>query len=511
MRLLGWAVDIGGLTGYYCAVVPGIYSDATARQGRAALMRGPAGALLTGPGYGVDDYRLGPMMANEMLGLLAVAAALMSLFLVVRHTRADEETGRAELLRAGMVGRYAPLTAALLTALVADGAVSAALFAALISNRLPPTDSLAMAVSVGAVGVVFAAAAAVTAQLGEHARTASGLAGAALGLTYLARGVGDGRRPGGSAVSWTSPIGWAQQTRPFVDVRWWPLLYSATLTAALIAVAYALLRHRDLSAGLLPARTGPADARPSLLSPVGLTARLERGSVLAWSAGLFVFAVLTGSMGQGVVESVAKQPRLAPLFGGAGGDVLRSALAVFLGFFAMVVAVFAVVSVNRLRREEDQGRTAAVLATGVSRSAWLRSSLVVTALGSAALLVLSGLGLGVGAASSVKSSALIGELAVAGLAYLPLVLCFAGLAALAHGVHSGTWWVWAVLVSSVLVGLYGTVLGLPQAVLDVAPFGLVPAVPSEAPDAVPLIAMSLVAIALAVLGTAAYRRRDLTG
>jgi ABC-2 type transport system permease protein len=35
---------------------------------------------------------------------LAVVVALMSLLLVIRHTRAEEESGRVELVRAGAVG-----------------------------------------------------------------------------------------------------------------------------------------------------------------------------------------------------------------------------------------------------------------------------------------------------------------------------------------------------------------------------------------------------------------------
>src|SRR5690606_32625767 len=141
---------------------------------------------------------------------------------------------------------------------------------------------------------------------------------------------------------------------------------------------------------------------------------------------------------------------------GAGtDDVLRSTLSAFLAFFAMAVAVYAVVSVNRLNREEDDGRTGVVLATAVGRTAWLGGTLVVTTLASAALLLVCGLGLGAGIASSTGDSGFVVAFALAALAYLPIVLCFAGLAALAHGLRAGTWWVWVVLVASIVVGLYG--------------------------------------------------------
>ncbi|MBC8091523.1 MAG: polyketide antibiotic transporter, partial [Pseudonocardia sp.] len=252
-----------------------------------------------------------------------------------------------------------------------------------------------------------------------------------------------------------------------------------------------------------------ADATAALLSPVGLGWRLERTSVLWWSVGLAVFALLTGSLAQGIVDSFQSQPQLAAIFGEQGQtDLLRTTMAAFLGFFAMAVAVYAVVSTNRLRREETEGRTGAVLATGVSRHAWLGSSVAVTTLGAAVLLVVSGVALGVGV--SVGDTSLVGEFALASLAYLPLVLCFVGLAALGYGLRAATWWVWLLLVASILVGLYGPVLDLPEAVLDAAPFGLVSAVPAEDLDVVPLLGMAAVAAALLLAGAATFRRRDLT-
>src|SRR5699024_6161345 len=124
-------------------------------------------------------------------------------------------------------------------------------------------------------------------------------------------------RLGGTALSWSSPIGWVQQMRAFVDLRWWPLLLGLGLAACLAAISFALVRRRDVGAGLVPARRGRPDARSGLLSPAGLTWRMERTAVAAWALGLVVFAVLTGSMAQGIVESFESQPQLAAVFGGA--------------------------------------------------------------------------------------------------------------------------------------------------------------------------------------------------
>lgn len=511
IRIPAWAVLIGAFIAYSGAMMPTSYPDAASLRARAKIVTSPSLAFTTGPGYGVDNYTFGALLANELLSVLAVGAALMSIFLVVRHTRTEEETGQAELIRAGAVGRYAPLTAGVLDVLVADAAVVLVVFGALVANDLEATDSLAMAVGVGLVGLVFGAVAAVTAQLGAHARTASGMAGAALGLAYVLRGIGDGQKIGGTVLSWMSPIGWAQQTRAFVDLRWWPLLLCLALAVALVTGACALVSRRDVGAGLVPARSGRADAHPSLLSPVGLSLRLERGSIIGWAVGLFVVAFLEGSLGQGIVDSFVDLAPVSELTGGATEDeILRGALAAFLGLFAMYVAVYAVISVNRLGHEEDRGRTGAVLATAVSRAAWLGRSVLATAIGSAGLLLVAGFGLGAGVATSVGAPGLIWDLTTASLAYVPLMLCFIGLAVVAYGTRSGTWWVWSLVVSSIVVGMFGPTLNLPQAVRDAAPFSLVPAVPSAALDVLPLAVMTAAAAALMTLGVMALRRRDLS-
>lgn len=509
-RIGVWALSIGGLIGYFGVAIPVVYPDAAAMQTRAVLMAEPSGAFMTGPGYGLDDYTFGAMVANEMLGRLAIAVALMSIFLVVRLTRAEEESGRTDLVRAGVVGRNAPVAVALVVLVIANAAVAAVTAVALVANDLAPADSLAVAAGTAMVGLVFGALAAVTAQFSAHARTASGIAGGLLALSFVLRGIGDAAQTGGSALSWVSPIAWAQQTRAFVDLRWWPVLLGLAVAVLMATAAVALVARRDVGAGVVEARAGRADARPGLLSPFGLVLRNERATIAWWGVGVLVFAVLTGSLAQGIVDSFRDQPQLAQVFGGADeGDVLRSTVSAFLGFFAMAVAVYGVIAVNRLNQEEDEGRTGAILATSVGRIRWLFGTLLVATLGSAVLLLLIGFGLGVGVAATVGDAASVPSFTAAGLVYLPMVLCFVALAALAHGLRAGTWWVWAIVTASLLVGLYGTVLGLPQAVIDAAPLAFVPHAPSEPVTLAPLALMVIVATALTAAGVTGLRRRDL--
>ena len=216
---------------YAVSALPTVYSTPAERQVRAELMKSPAATMMSGPGYGLDNYTLGAMITNEMVLWLAVPAAMMSIFLVVRHTRAEEETGRAELIRSAVVGRYAAPVSALIVALMANAGVAVLTALAMMSGGLDATDSVAVGVGLGLTGLAFAGVATVTAQLTEHARSASSLAMAVLGAAFLLRAVGDAAQPGGSIVSWFSPLAWIQQRRPFVDLRWWPLLLSLGVLA----------------------------------------------------------------------------------------------------------------------------------------------------------------------------------------------------------------------------------------------------------------------------------------
>src|SRR3954469_21183899 len=95
-------------------------TEASRREVVTTLGKTPATLALYGRIYadsvgGLVGWRLG--------GIALALAGLMGLLLGGRHTRGDEEAGRAELIGAGVVGRHAPLAAALLVAAPAAGAL----------------------------------------------------------------------------------------------------------------------------------------------------------------------------------------------------------------------------------------------------------------------------------------------------------------------------------------------------------------------------------------------------
>lgn len=513
VRLPVWIVAITLFTYGSVASLPTIYLDESDLQARADLMTNPGLRVVSGPGYGLDDYTFGAMIAQEYLSWVAIFVALMSILLMVRHTRAEEETGRAELVRAAVVGRHASLTAAVTVvggASIVLGAVLALSVGSLGLDDVPWGSSLLFGAATASVGLVFTAVTAVTVQVNEHARAAGGLAGAAFGLAFLLRAAGDMTEIGGGPLSWLSPVGWAQQTRAYVDDRWWPLLLSVALSAVLLAAAYWLSVRRDVGAGLVQTRPGAASAGRLLSGPLGLAWRLHRTSVMWWTLALVGFASGYGTL-VGEVETFVEDFSAAQdMLDFVGGDsFLNAFLASIISLAAVLTAVFAVLTALRPRSEETSGRAEPVLATATSRTRWLGSHVAVAVVGSAVILGLAGLGIGLTASATLDQD-VVPDLLGAALAYLPAVWVTAGLAVALYGlVPRATLLVWLVIAYAGLIGSFAAILGLPDWTLDLSPFGHVPALPAVEMAWTPVVVLTAIAVGLIALGLYGFRQRDL--
>jgi ABC-2 type transport system permease protein len=516
-RLVTWVLALGGITVYAAVALGAVYPTAADRQARAAVMETPAGILLSGPGFGTDDYTLGAMIANELGLTVLVAVSIMSISLVVRQTRAEEESGNAELLLAAAVGRRAPLASALALMAIADVAVAVVITAGLAGAGLAgaglaAVDAAALAVGFALTGAVFGAVAAVTAQLFVQARAASGSALAVLGAAVLVRGVGDVLHHSGSPLSWLSPIAWAQQTRAFVDLRWEPLGLSVALAAVLTALALRLSARRDVGAGLLTPRRGADAASGWLAGPAGLLARLQRGTVAGWTAALLLLGLTFGSLTDSVTDMIAGNPRLATVFGGEGAGLTDSFTAAAGLSYGLCAAACTVGSVLRLRGEESAGRLELLRAGGVDRRRVLGAGLAVACAAAVLLLLVAGLGGGLAAAAvSGRAGAVPDQLGTA-LVQLPAVLLLGALTAvLVAAVPRRAGLAWVAVCWVALLGMFGPLLQLPGWAARLSPFGWLPRVPAVDLDVAPLAVLLLVAAALGAVALLAFRRRDLSG
>jgi ABC-2 type transport system permease protein len=489
----------------------GLYPTLPSRLEFAASIAGnPTFRALIGPTF--DLSTVGGLSAWRVDGLGGTLLGLMNILVVVRHTRAEEEAGRLELIGSGVVGRYAPLTASLVLVLATDLVLGLVIGAGLLLVGLPAGGSFALGLAIAVVGAAFAGIAAVAAQLTETSRGANGIAITVLGVAFLLRAIGDSAGPGISWLSWLSPIDWGQQIRPFADERWW--VFALPLGCAVLgtAVAIALVARRDLGAGLLPTRPGPADASPALRGPLALAWRLQRGLLLGWLAAFVVVGGVLGAVTHDMASVTATSPQLAKIIDALGGakGVADALLSAFLGLLGLVSAVFTVQTVVRLRAEETGLRAESVLATGVGRVRYAAGHLVVAAAGGALLLAAGGTlaGLAYGLRVGDVGGVLPGVVAAA-LVQVPAAWVLAGVAMLLFGLVPG--WTpvsWAALVLCFLIGELGPSLRLPQWVLDVSPFTHVPKLPGGPVDGAPIGWLLLVAVVLTVLGLAGFRRRD---
>jgi ABC-2 type transport system permease protein len=510
IRIPAWVGAIALVQVAGAAAYPDLYPTEADRMGQAAIMgENPAMKAMTGPGHGLDNYTYGAMMTNEYLSFMVIFVALMSVLMVVRHSRTEEEAGRADLVRACPVGHYAPLTAVLLATTITNvvlGLLIAFGMAGLGIETIDWPGSFAFGAAYVSVGLVFAGIAAVTAQITEYGRAASGMAGALIGVAYLLRAIGDA---GDNALSWLSPIGWAQAAAPYVDNDWWPLGLGLAVTLGLGAVAVVLGNRRDVGAGLRAERTGAATGSAMLGTPGGFAWRLQRASVVWWGVAMLLFGSAYGSA-INVVESYEDNRAMREIVKNMGGATLtESWLSMIVALLSIVCTIFAVIAALRPRREETSGRAESVLATALSRTRWLASHVAIALLGGGFLLLVTGVGLGLGAAAGSGDTGLFGEVIGAMLAYAPALWVTAGLAVTVFGVAPrAIALAWALVVYAILVVYLGGPLDLPGWMLDISPYSHVPKLPVEEFTPLPLVVLTLVAAGLIAVGFAGLRRRD---
>ncbi|MFC5802109.1 ABC transporter permease [Streptomyces formicae] len=456
---------------------------------------------LYGPAFGDS---VGALVAWRYVTFGALLTGIMSLIIVIRHTREEEETGRQELLSSAMVGRRAPLTAALLTAFVANAGVALVIAAGLAGEGAG--GALALGLVIGGAGMLFATMAGIVAQLTESARLAKGLTAAVLGAAFVMRAAGDaGTDDGSSVLTWLSPIGWAENMRSFAGERWWVLLLFAGAIAVQCAVAFNLAGRRDIGMSFLPTRPGPASGR--LATVGGLAWRLQRGSVLGWGVGLLATGVMFGAITEGATELVGDSERTRQIIERMGGQqgLTDAFLAGMVGMIGMVTALYVVQSVLRLHGEETGQRAEPLLAAAVGRVQWAAGHLAIAFGGAVLMMLLGGAGLAIGYGRD------LGPILGASLVQLPAIWVLGGVAVLLHGAFpKAVAAAWAAAGISLGLGWIGPALDLPDAVMNLSPYAHLPKLPGPEMAWTPVLLLTAIAVALVAAGLAGFRRRDLS-
>ncbi|MEP7330807.1 MAG: hypothetical protein ABI692_01830 [Terracoccus sp.] len=503
---LVWVIVLGFSMVGTAAGIAGLYNTPVKIHSyAAAVTSGNALAAINGKVEGIDS--LGGVIQDEFGFMAAFLMPLLGISLVARATRREEESGRLELLIGGRVARHEPALAALLWA-IGTIVVTAVLFAlGLAVYGVPVAGAVLYALSLGALAFVFAALAALMAQLTRHARGVYTGALAVLAASYVLRGVGDVTS---TWVTWLSPLGWAEKTAPFGDQWWWALAVPLVVGTLLAVVALRLAARRDVGSALVSGGAGPARATAWMRHPVGLAVRIHRPGALGWLAGGVLFMAMMGALARQLVDAMAGNPALATALGVGATRPMDGFVATSQLFLAIIATGYAVQAVGTLRTEELQGRLETRLGGTLSRARWLAAHTVVV-LGELLLIVVgSSLVLGLTAALSLGDGAEIGRSLDAGLAYLPAEALLAGLALALYGMRP-RWFglAWAGYAVVAFIAFLGPGLNFRPWALDLAPTTHVGNPPVGATPIMALAVMTAVTVVLVVVGFVAFRRRGI--
>jgi ABC-2 type transport system permease protein len=512
-----WVVLLALLAGVSAGATLDLYPTVASRVQAADVINGTT-SLVALYGRIYDPTSLGAVATIKLVGFGAVLVSIMSIMVVIRHTRADEEAGRTELLGATMVGRYAGLSSALLTALTANLVLFVLTTATLLISGLPMDGSLAFTLVWFSCGMVFAAVAALFAQVTASARAATGLSSAALGLAYVIRAIADTSPSDGPRwLTWISPIGWGQQLRPFAGNHFWTLGLSTGFCAVAVLGACMVQDRRDLGAGLTADRPGPSHAADRFKSSAALAWRLERTSFAGWLAAFVVLGAVCGSIASNIGSLLNNDQTRKMIARMAGHDTVSEQqlsdlfLAAEFSIMALIVSGFGIQVVTRMRAEESQLHAEMMLATAITRTRWVASYLVIAILGTAALVLAAGFAAGV--ALGMRDGRGLsegGRLAVAAAASLPAVWLVVALTLVLYAWRSDFAVAgWGLLVGSLVLVELGAMLRLDQWLMDISPFTHVPHLPGSPVQVASVEWLLVVTAVVTVAAFARFRRRDI--
>lgn len=506
-----WLVATGGIVLQWAVTASTVYPTAASRQARVdEVAATPMFLLFQGQLF---DSSLGAVLMQRAAPAAMMLAALGAALIMVRHTRAEEQSGRRELLGSAVVGRQAPLVAVLAVLFGCGLLIGSACAGALVAAGLPVAGSVCAGLVIGAGVWTTAATTAVLVQLAQSPRAAAIGGFATFYAFHLLRGVGAMGGDSTAWLVWLTPNGWLENVRPYAGERWWVFAPVALWIVLLAAIAYGLSARRDLGAGVLPVRLGPARAAASLRGPVGLAWRMHRAMLIVWLGAATALGGMLGFVGADAMEAYARSSWVVDYARMINADDPADALFTYIvAAMAILIAMYAVLTALRLRAEETGGGAETMLAEPVTRRRWMAAHLGFAV--GAPVLILVALGLGLGLGSGINDGDLAGGVAHMLRLTIPLapaIWVIAGFTAAAFGLlpRAAAVLGWAALAVGIGAEIAVKAYLLPDWVYRaVSPFAHVS--PAYSPTAVDYVGLVVIAGALTIVGSVAFRRRDLS-
>jgi ABC-2 type transport system permease protein len=479
------------------------FAHGFANNKAVVLFYGKAYDLLTAGGFAA--WRTG--------GTLALFAAVFGLFAAVRAMRTEEDTGRAEIVLAAVVSRPTVFVSSLLAIAAGTTLLWLAEFLGLVFASLPAGSSAYLALATVSVVPVFVGVGALASQLAPTRRMALQLGLGVFAVAFLLRVVAD-TSSGVQWLRWATPLGWAEELRPFTGPQPLALVLPLAAATVLLAASAWIFAGRDIGAGLLSARDSAAPRLWLLSSPTAHALREERGSLVAWTLSVAAFGLIIGIVSKSVNKSVISNGLEKQLEKFGTGPIVtpRGYLAFAFIFFVLATSLFACAQLAAARHEEEEERLETLLALPVGRRQWLLGRLGLALAGAVAISLTAGVLTWLGAQIEGINLSLP-RMLEAGANCMPVSLLFLGLAALAYAIvpRASSGIAYGLVAIAFLWYLFGSLVGVPKWLVDATPFAHVGAVPVQPFRIGAAAIMITIGLATATAAVAWFQQRDLLG
>jgi len=507
-----WLLVLIGITLMVAAVFSDLYGTETNRMGMAETMSNPAMVTMIGPTYGLDNYTNGVMYAQMMILFSILAVAVMNIFLVIRYTRRDEESGRFEVIKSLPVGKLSDLGATMILCFVVNLVLALITGFGLFALNLESMNlsgSLLYGATLGVSGLFFGAIAALFAQISSTSRGALTYSAIVLGIAYLVRAMGDVSAP---LLSYISPLGIILKTQIYYTNTLWPVFTLLILAVIITYIAFYLNSTRDLGAGLIAAKKGRKEASKFLKTPTGLTLRLIKGTLIGWGIATIMLGVSYGSVFGDVETFLEGSELMQQLF--LGNDKFTFAeqfLTTLMVISAIMVTVPTLSVLLKIRSEEKKGRLEHIYSKKVSRKTIFTKYLTLSFLTSIIMTLAFVIGLWGAAHASMDEPIALTTILISGTSYLPAIWSMIGIAALLIAfIPKITNQIWSLLGLFFFLVYIGPLINVPSWFLKATPYGSIARYPVEDVNFIPLVGLTILSIVMVIYAVYGYNKRDIS-
>jgi ABC-2 type transport system permease protein len=482
--------------------------------GMYETMKNPAMISMVGPTpvEAAADYTLGAMYAHEMLLFCALFAMIMAALHVVSHTRKEEDHGLTELVRSFQVGRQANSFAVITEIVFINVLLALFIGAVMISfgaDTITAEGSFLFGASIGMAGILGGTIALVMAQIMPTSAGATGSSLGIVGLLYILRGATD---VSNVDLSMVNPMGWTYLTYPFTKDNWIPMIFAVVFCIITVIIAFALEGGRDMGAGYLPVREGRESAKKSLLSVPGLFIKLNKGVMISWLVAFVILGAAYGSIYGDMQTFLSSNEMMKQMFTLSGVSIEESFTGTIMMVMIGMVSILPIAIVNKLYSEEARLHLSQLYATKVTRGQLYFTSVIMAIVAGLVGILLASWGLGGTAISAMgdNSAMNMGDFIAAGYNFLPSVLFFIGLAALALGFAPKLGKITYVYLGySFALNYFGGILNLPEWFSKTAIQSWIPRMPVDKFDGTIFITITVISIIMIVFGYIGYSKRDM--